>query len=84
MPIPRKDTQGSDVLQIGIRAWLQHLSCLGSWMSCVKTIFKGILRVTPYLTSFLKSLVKVLLKKGMKISIVCVYLKNMNYVLFIK
>jgi hypothetical protein len=39
-PIPRKATQGSGVLQIGIKAWLHNLSYLGSWMSCVKTIFK--------------------------------------------
>jgi hypothetical protein len=63
------------VLQIGIRAWLQHLAYLGSWTSCVKTIFKGLLRVTPYLTSFLKSLVKLLLKKRMELSIVCVFKK---------
>jgi hypothetical protein len=74
-PIHRKDTQGSGVLQIGIRAWLQQLACLGSWTSCIKTIFKGILRVTPYLTSFLKSMVKLLLKKIMKLSNVCVFKK---------
>jgi hypothetical protein len=81
-PILRKGTQGSDVsqiesgvLQIGIRAWLLHLICLGSWMSLLKTIFKGILRVTPYINYFLKSLVKILLKKRMKLSIVCVFKK---------
>jgi hypothetical protein len=63
------------VLQIGIRAWLQHLAYLGSWTSCVKTIFKGILRVTPYLNSFLKSLVKLLLKKRMELSTVCIFNK---------
>jgi hypothetical protein len=63
------------VLQIGIRARLQHLAYLGSWTSCVKTIFKGLLRVTPYLTSFLKSLIKLLLKKRMELSIVCVFKK---------
>jgi hypothetical protein len=63
------------VLQIGIRAWLQHLAYLGSWTSHLKTIFKGLLRVTPYLTSFLKSLVKLLLKKRMKLSTVCVFKK---------
>jgi hypothetical protein len=30
------------VLQIGIRAWLQHLACLGSWTSCVKTTLRGL------------------------------------------
>jgi hypothetical protein len=63
------------VLQIGIRAWLQNLAYLDSWTSLIKTIFKGILRVTPYLTSFLKSLVKILLKKRMKPSTVCVFKK---------
>jgi hypothetical protein len=46
------------VLQIGIRAWLQHLACLGSWTSRSKTIFRVLLRVMPYLSYFLKSLVK--------------------------
>jgi hypothetical protein len=63
------------VLQISIRARLQHLAYLGSWMSCVKTIFKVNLRVTPYITSFLKILVKMLLKKIMKLSTVCVFKK---------
>ena len=64
------------VLQIGIRAWLQHLACLGSWMSRLKTMFKELLRVTPYLTSFLKSPIKLLLKKIMKTFYhVCVYMK---------
>jgi hypothetical protein len=71
------------VLQIGIRAWLQHLACLGSWTSRLKTIFRILLRVTPYLTSFLKSLVKILLRKRMKLSTVCVHLRNLNCVLFI-
>ena len=30
------------VLQIGIRAWLQHLAYLGSWMSCIKTTLRGL------------------------------------------
>jgi hypothetical protein len=46
------------VLQIGIREWLQHLAYLGSWMSRSKTVSRVLLRVTPYLASFLKSLVK--------------------------
>jgi hypothetical protein len=36
----RHPTMG--MLQIGIRSWLQHLDCLGSWTSCVKTIIKEI------------------------------------------
>jgi hypothetical protein len=37
------------VLQIGIRAWLQHLACLGSWMSCVKTTLRGLKgNILPY------------------------------------
>jgi hypothetical protein len=63
------------VLQIGIRAWLQHLVCLGSWTSYVKTIFKVFLRVTPYLTTFLKSVVKILLKERMNLSAMCVFKK---------
>jgi hypothetical protein len=70
-----KGTHGLGMLQIGIREQLQHLACLGSWVTCVKTIFKGLLRVTPYLTSFLKSLVKILLKKRMNLSTVCVFKK---------
>jgi hypothetical protein len=48
------------VLQIGIRAWLQHLAYLGSWTSHSKKkiIFRVLLRVMPYLSSFLKSMVK--------------------------
>jgi hypothetical protein len=69
------------MLQIGIRAWLQHLACLGSWTSRLKTMFKELLKVTPYLTSFLKSLVKLLLKKIMKtFYCVCVFKK---YELFV-
>jgi hypothetical protein len=39
------------VLQIGIRAWLQHLACLGSWTSHLKTMFKENLKgdALPYL-----------------------------------
>jgi hypothetical protein len=37
------------VLEIGIRAWLQHLACLGSWTSCVKTTLRGLKGdVLPY------------------------------------
>jgi hypothetical protein len=82
-PIPSKSTQGSGVLQIGIIAWLQHLTYLASWTSCIKTIVKVLLRVTPSLTSFLKSMVKFFLKKRMKLSTMCVYLINMNCLFFI-
>jgi hypothetical protein len=45
------------VLQIGIRAWLQLLSYLGSWKSFLKTIFIVLLTETLYLASFLKIMV---------------------------
>ena len=32
------------VLQIGIRAWLQHLAFLGSWTSCTGTPSKVLLK----------------------------------------
>jgi hypothetical protein len=76
MPQTKEGHLWSGVLQICIKAWLQHLSFLGSWMSCLKTMFKYILRVTPYLISLLKSLVKPLLNKRMKtFYYVCVFRK---------
>jgi hypothetical protein len=71
------------LLQIGIIERLQHLAFLGSWASHLKTIFRVILRVAPYITSFLKSLVKLLLRKIMNLSTVCVHLRNFNHVFFI-
>jgi hypothetical protein len=60
------------------------LGLLGLMNESLKNyLFKEILGVTPYLTPFLRGLVKPLLKKGMKLSVVVYVLENMNCVLFI-
>ena len=58
------------MLQIGIRAWKQHLACLGSRTSHIKIVLERSLGVTPYLTSFIRIISKPPLKKGMKLSTV--------------
>jgi hypothetical protein len=59
------------------------LGLLGLMNESLKNIIREILGVTPYLTPFLRGLVKPLLKKGMKLFVVVYVLKNMNCVLFI-
>jgi hypothetical protein len=83
MPHPLKEHLGVGCVTNWYQSMVTTLGLLGIMDKSHKNIFKGILRVTPYLTSFLKSLVKILLKKRMKLSTMCVYLRNMNCVLFI-
>ena len=60
------------VLQIVIRAWLQHLAFLGSWTSCAETPFEIILKgVTLYPNPLYQNS-----KLRMKIPIVCMHLKK--------
>jgi hypothetical protein len=67
------------MLQIGIRAWLQHFAYLGSWTSCAETPSKVLLKgVTLYPNPPYQKP-----KLRIKIPIVCMHLKNMNYVLIV-
>jgi hypothetical protein len=51
-----------------------------------KNIIRDLLRVTPYITPFLRDLFKPLLKRGMRLSVVVICFekkKSLNNVLFI-
>jgi hypothetical protein len=60
------------VLEIGIRALLQHLACLGSRTIRLKTIFRVLLRETLRLASLLKSMVNNFIEENNE-TFYCVY-----------
>jgi hypothetical protein len=66
-----------------VSEWETTLGLLRLMNESHKNIIRDHLRVTPYLTPFLRGIVKPLLKRGMKISVVVYVLKNLNHVLFI-
>jgi hypothetical protein len=56
---------------------------LGLMNDSHKKFIREILRVTPYLTPFIRSLFKPLLNKGMKLSTVIICFENLNCVLLL-
>jgi hypothetical protein len=77
MPHPLKEHLGVGCVTNWYQSMVTTLGLLGLMdESLKKSIWSTFKRVTLYLTSFLKVWLKMLLKKRMKLSTVCVHLRN--------
>jgi hypothetical protein len=71
------------VLQIGIRAGATKLGPLGLMKESLKNLVREPLRVTPYLTLFIRNLFKPLLKTQMRLHVIVICFEILSCVFLV-